>query len=98
MPGEILNASFYEALHIGRAQLPLRGGWLSTLLSVPFGYDAAKLWAVVQLRDYPILGLLFSLDAALFSFVLCRTSIVVAQFIEAHVLHVPHSSALSEDI
>lgn len=86
IPAEFLDANFQEALIAGRKQIPPRDGWLPTLLSVPVGYESAKLWAVVKLRDYPILGFIFSIDAALSSFVLCRTGAVVAQFIEAHVL------------
>jgi len=86
MPGRMLSADFQEAMQIGLAQLPPRGGWLSTIFALPFGYEAAKIWVVVQLRDYPVLGWIFSLDSALFSFILCRTSIIVAQFAETHVL------------
>jgi|AntAceMinimDraft_12_1070368.scaffolds.fasta_scaffold04247_4 hypothetical protein len=85
MPGEMLNANIYGAVLSGVSELPDRGGWIAAILSVPSGYEAAKLWAVVQLRDYPIIGTLFSLDAALFAFVLCRSAIVIAQFIEKHI-------------
>lgn len=97
MPGTMLDAGFQQALQIGLTQLPPRGGWLSTLLSVPFGYEAVKLWVVVQLQDYPALAWLFSLDVAFFSFILCRTGIVVAQFIDTHVLHMPPPSPLGEE-
>ncbi|MDG1372592.1 MAG: hypothetical protein P8Q48_20570 [Paracoccaceae bacterium] len=86
IPGRMMDASFQEALQIGLLQLPPRDGWLSNILSVLFGYEAAKIWVVVQLRDYQVLGWIFSLDSALFSFILCRTSIIVAQFVEVHVL------------
>ena len=86
IPGEMLDASFEQALLIGIKQLPQRGGWVSSLLSIPYGYEAAKLWVVIRLSDYPIIGWLFSLDAALFSFILCRTSIVVSQFIETYII------------
>jgi len=85
-PGSMLDASLPEALQIGLSNLPERGGWISTVLSLPYGYEAAKLWGVVQLRDYPVAGLFFSLDTALFSFVLCRTAIIVTQFFEAHIV------------
>ena len=97
MPGRILSTDFQGALAIGLAQWPQRDGWLNTLLSVPFSYEAAKLWVVVQLRYYPVLGWLFSVDAALFSFILCRTSIIVAQFVEVYVLPKPKTSARRED-
>lgn len=86
IPGKMMDASFQEALRIGLMQLPPRSGWLSNILSVLFGYEAAKIWVVVQLRDYPVLGWIFSLDSALYSFILCRTSIIVAQFVEVHIL------------
>lgn len=86
IPGRMMDAGFQEALQIGLLQLPPRDGWLSNILSVLFGYEAAKIWVVVQLRDYPVLGWIFSLDSALFSIILCRTGIIVAQFVEVHVL------------
>lgn len=97
MPGTMLDAGFQQALQIGLAQLPPRDGWLTALLSVLFGYEAVKLWVVVQLRDYPLLGWLFSLDVAVFSFILCRTGIIVAQVIDAHVLQMPHVSPFGKD-
>lgn len=85
IPGAMLNAGLQEAVQIGLDRLPERGGWIAGVLAIPYGYEATKLWIVVQLRDYPVAGALFSLDAALFSFVLCRSAIVITQFIEAHV-------------
>ncbi len=85
-PGAMRDAGFQDALQIGLDKLPARGGWIVGILAVPYGYEAAKLWVVVQLREYPIVGALFSLDAALFSFVLCRSAIVISQFIEAHIM------------
>ncbi|XOY55411.1 MAG: hypothetical protein ACMUJK_11655 [Rhodobacterales bacterium] len=86
IPGSMIDAGFQEVLQIGLLQLPTRDGWLSSIFSVLFGYEAVKIWVVVQLREYPVLGWIFSLDAAVFSFVLCRTSIIIAQFVEVHVL------------
>jgi len=59
---------------------------LPVILSVPYGFEAAKLWGVVQLREYPAAGVLFSLDTALFVFILCRTAIIVTLFVEANVI------------
>ena len=87
-PGAMLDAGLQEALQIGLANLPERGGWIASILAVPYGYEAAKLWGVVQLQDYPVAGVLFSLDTALFGFVLCRTAIVVTMFVETHVIKV----------
>jgi hypothetical protein len=88
IPGAILDASLQDALQIGLDELPARGGMIAGILSVPYGYESAKLWVVVQLRDYPIVGALFSFDAALFSFVLCRSAVVITQCIEIHILKV----------
>lgn len=85
IPGAMLDASLQEALQIGLDELPARGGWVSGILAVPYGYESAKLWVVVQLRDYPIVGAFFSFDAALFSFVLCRSAVVITQCIETHI-------------
>lgn len=85
-PGAMWDAEFLNGLQIGFDKLPTRGGWIADILAVPYGYEAAKLWVVVQLREYPIFGALFSLDAALFSFVLCRSAIVMTHFIEAHIM------------
>jgi len=87
-PGAMLDASLQEALQIGLENLPERGGWIASILAVPYGYEAAKLWGVVQLQDYPVAGVLFSLDTALFGFVLCRTAIIVTLFVETHVIKV----------
>jgi len=85
MPGPILDASFQDALRIGLDKLPEREGWIAGILAVPYSYEAVKLWLVVQLRDYPAVGALFSIDAALFSFILCRSAIIITQFIDAHI-------------
>lgn len=88
LPGEILDADLPGAVQIGLRNLPDRGGWIAALLAILYGYEALKIWAVVQLRDYWIVGVLFSIDAALFSFVLCRSAIVITQFIENNVIKV----------
>lgn len=86
-PGAILQASLQEAVQIGLESLPERGGWIATILTLPYGYEAAKLWGVVQLREYPVAGVLFSLDTALFIFVLCRASIITTIFVKTNVTH-----------
>lgn len=84
-PGAFLTADLPTALEIGLQNLPERGGWISSVLAIPYGYEAMKIWVVVQLKHYWIVGALFSLDAALFSFILCRSAVVVTQFVEAKV-------------
>jgi hypothetical protein len=85
-PGSILHAELKEAIQIGLANLPERDGWVTSALAFPHGYEAAKLWGVVQLRDYPAAGILFSLDTALFGFVLCRTAINVTCFVRQYAI------------
>lgn len=88
MPGSVLNATLYDAVQHGLAQLPNRSGWITYTLSLPSGYEAAKIWMVVQLRDYPSIGVLFSLDAALFSFILCRSAVIISQFTSSNTSNV----------
>lgn len=84
-PGAMLDAGIHDALQIGLSNLPERGGWIASALAVPYGYEALKLWSVVQLKEYSIVAIFFSVDAVLFSFVLCRTAVILTLFIEAHV-------------
>jgi hypothetical protein len=86
MPGEMITADFREAFKIGLMQSSSRDEWISNIIALLDGYEAVKLWVVIQMRDYPVLGWLFSLDAAIFSFFICRTGIILAQFSDARVL------------
>jgi len=85
----MLDANFLEALQIGMENLPTRRGWISEVLAVPYAFESAKFWAIIQIKNYPqvatLFSALFSLDAALYSFILCRVSIVVTQFVENNV-------------
>ena len=83
LPGPLLDASFAEAIQIGINELPNRRGWLAEILAIPFAYESVRIWVAVQLKDYPLIGVLFSMDAALFSFVLARTGIVVTQVLQS---------------
>lgn len=83
-PGELLNASLTDAIRMGVEDVPLPEGWLSRILAFPYAYEDVKLWAVVQAKDYPVVAYLFSLDAALFSFVLARTGVVLTQYLGAY--------------
>lgn len=89
VPGAMLGASLSDAVQIGLAELPERGGRIADILSVPYAYEAAKLWVVVQMQDYPIVGALFSIDAALISVILTRSAIVITHVIEQHIMKVP---------
>lgn len=83
-PGVMIDATFREALQIGIDNLPARRGWIAEVLTVPYAYEAGKLWVVLQLKEYPVVAAFFSLDAALFSIILARASIVVTQFIQSN--------------
>ncbi|NGQ92449.1 hypothetical protein G5V65_16255 [Rhodobacter sp. HX-7-19] len=85
-PGAMIDATLQEAVQIGLSNLPERGGWIAAFLEVPYAYEAAKLWGVVQLREYPAAGVLFSLDTALFVFVLCRTAVILTLFVKVNVI------------
>lgn len=89
MPGAMLGASLSEAIKIGIAELPDRDGLIVDLLRVLYTFEATKLWVVVQLQNYPIVGALFSLDAALVSVVLTRSAIVITHVLEQHIMKVP---------
>jgi len=86
MPGAMLDADLPRAVQIGLEELPPRGGWIAAILAVPYVYEATKLWVAVKLAAYPVVGVMLSFDAALFSFALCRTAIVVTQFVETHMM------------
>ena len=88
IPGEMIDGTLYGSVIARLSDLPDRGGWIAAILAVPSAYEAAKLWAAVQLRDYPLVGILFSVDAALFAFVLCRSAVVIALFIETRITKV----------
>lgn len=85
LPGQVIDAGFAQSLQFAMERLPQRQGWITHIMAVPFAYEAAKLWVVMQLRDYPSVAALFSLDAALFSFVLCRSGIIATQFVNQHI-------------
>lgn len=85
MPGEVLGASLREAMALNPRGLPDREGWITSALRVLQSWESAKLWAVVQLPEHPVAGVLYSLDAALFAFLWCRGGIVMTQVVEDHV-------------
>lgn len=81
IPAAWQAADLAGALDLGLARLPAGRGWMTAALSLPFGYEAVKLWLVVQLRDYAVVGLLYSLDAALVSLIVCRAAILVQRVV-----------------
>ena len=90
-PGALLTATFGDAIRIGLDQTPANLGPLGSLFSIPFAYEAVKIWAVVQLKDYPIVAALFSIDSALYAFILARTGVVVTHLLRGHALKGPYN-------
>ena len=84
VPLSMLDATLSEAVRSEFGALPERRGWIAEVLAFGYAFKAAKLWLVVQLRDYPLVALLFNLDAALFGFLASRAGVVVTNFIDTH--------------
>lgn len=84
VPTEMLTASLSEAVQSGLRNLPARHGLITEILALIYAFDLAKLWLVVQLREYRMVTLLFNLDAALFALLVVRASAVVTHFVETH--------------
>lgn len=84
VPVEMLSDSFLEAVMSGMRKLPERRGWIAEILALGYAFDGAKVWLVVQLREYPVIALLFNLHMALVGFLAARASVVVTHFIETH--------------
>lgn len=84
VPLSMLDATFSEAVQSGFDALPERPGWIAEVLAFCYAVKAAKLWLVVQLRDYPLVALVFNLDAGLFGFLVARAGVVVTNFIDTH--------------
>lgn len=84
IPREMFTAEYSVALRSGLAELPERRGWISEILAFGFALETSKLWLVVQLRDNPLMAILFNLDMALFGFLAARASVVITYFVETH--------------
>ncbi|MBW0157607.1 hypothetical protein [Sedimentimonas flavescens] len=84
VPGEVLAAPFSESVQSALSELPERRGWIAEILALGYAFEAAKLWLVVQAREYRLVTLLFNLDTALFGFFAARASVVVTHFVETH--------------
>lgn len=84
IPAEMLTADFSVALRSGLGELPERGGWITEILASGYAFEASKIWLVVQMRDYPLIAILFNLDMALFGFFAARASVVITHFVETH--------------
>lgn len=81
-PGAIrAAASLADAALYGMQMLPLRRGWIAELFAPLYAYEAGKLWLVVQMHTSRWPAILFSIDAALFSFVIARVSSILAMLI-----------------
>lgn len=87
-PGAIrIAGSLADAALYGMQMLPVRRGWIAEALAPLYAYEAGKLWLVVQLHGSRWPAVLFSLDAALFSFVVARISGVLGMLIQSQNLY-----------
>lgn len=84
IPAEALSEDFSDALRSGLGELPERRGWIAEILAFGYAFEASKLWLVVQMRDYPLIAILFNLDMAMFGFLAARASVVITHFVETH--------------
>lgn len=85
-PGELFAAeNLTDVIGLEQNSLPARSGWVTALMSALASYENLKLWLVVQLRDYLVSGVFYSLDAALWAYVLCRSAVVSTHLIKTKV-------------
>ncbi|MBR9841124.1 MAG: hypothetical protein GYB50_25075 [Rhodobacteraceae bacterium] len=91
IPAEMLTADFSVALRSGLRELPERRGWIAEMLTFGHAFEASKTWLVVQIRDYPVIAILFNLDMALFGFLAARASVVMTHFVETHYHGTPNA-------
>lgn len=91
IPAEMLTEDFSGALRSGLGELPERRGWIAEILAYGYAFEASKIWLVVQMRDYPLIAILFNLDIALFGFFAARASVVMTHFVEAHYHGTPNA-------
>lgn len=91
IPPEILTADFSSALRFGLGELPERRGWIAETLGYGYAFEASKMWLIVQMRDYPLIAILFNLDMALFGFLAARASVVMTHFVETHYHGTPNA-------
>ncbi|WP_312530053.1 hypothetical protein [Paracoccus sp. (in: a-proteobacteria)] len=93
IPAEMLTADIADAMRSGLSKLPERRGWIAEILAFGYAFEALKIWLVVQMRDYPLIAILFNLDMALFGFLAARASVVITHFVETH-----HHGALIDSV
>ncbi|SPJ29422.1 hypothetical protein [Falsiruegeria mediterranea] len=91
IPAEMLTADFSVTLRSRLGELPERRGWISEMLAFGYAFEASKMWLVVQMRDYPLIAILFNLDMALFGFFAARASVVMTHFVETHYHGTPNA-------
>jgi len=80
IPNEITSASLADAVSAALAARPARDGWPAEVMGLFAALDTAKLWLAAQYRRTVWVGLVFSIDAALVSFVAARSSVAVLEF------------------
>lgn len=89
MPGALLDSELSQAVQIGLEQLPRQDGWIASIFSIPYAYEAVKIWLTVKLAAYPFVAVLLSFDMALYSFLLCHTAIILTHFCHDHLMRLP---------
>lgn len=91
IPPEILTTDFSDALRSELGELPGRRGWIAEILAFGYAFEASKIWLVAQLRDYPLVAILFNLDMAFFGFFAARASVVMTHFVDTHYHGTPNA-------
>jgi len=87
IPKELLNAQLSEVPSVALDGLLRRDGWVSQLMAPLQTYESGKLWLAIQFPEQRWLAVLFSLDAALFAFIMGRSAAIVADFL--HIKQIP---------
>jgi len=80
VPHEITSASLSDAMSAALATPTAGGGWPAEVMGLFAALDTAKLWLAAQYREAAWVGLVFSIDAALVSFVAARSFVAVLEF------------------
>jgi hypothetical protein len=79
-PGEIRTQGVVEAASMAIDKLPARRGFFAEILAPLYAVDALKLWLAVRLNPSTWVPALYSIDAALVSFVFIRASMSLTWF------------------
>ena len=80
-PGELETMNFQDMITYFIEQLPARRGYIAEPLALLYALDGAKMWLVLNQWDGWWPGLLYSLDAALATFVSTRAFVAIVGFL-----------------